>query len=367
MPSIVIKGVSKRYSGGKVIALSNVNLKIADGEYTVLLGPSGCGKTTLLKTIAGIVEPDKGSIHIGGTNVTKFPPEDRNMGFVFQEYALFPHLNVLQNTMYGPLVRGKQYKKTEKTAQEMLELVGLAVRHDAIPRELSGGMRQRLAVARALTTGSPVLLLDEPLSALDARIGAELRFEMRKMAKDLKLTAIHVTHNQEEAMAVADKIIVMRHGKIMQVGSPFEVYNNPSSLFVASFVGEANFLSTVIRNRTAKVLGRKVRINKPTGRYVVAIRPEKLVLKKGGEGTRRGLSRQEKNLYGRERSHRVGRVKNVRMIAGYYRHEVDFNGTEVIAKSASLFDGKVDILFSPHDLLVFKYPREGLRKATAVE
>jgi ABC-type Fe3+/spermidine/putrescine transport system ATPase subunit len=345
MSSIVVKGINKSFSDGKVTALSDVNLKIENGEYAVLLGPSGCGKTTLLKTIAGILEPDEGSIYMGNKDVTKLPPEDRDIGFVFQDYALFPHLNVLQNTMYGPLVRGKLFNEVEKTAHEMLELVGLAVRYDAFPRELSGGMKQRLGVARALTTGSPLLLLDEPLSALDAKIGAELRFELRKMAKDLKLTAIHVTHNQEEAMAVADKIIVMRHGRIMQVGTPSEVYYNPSSLFVASFLGEANFLTVIVREKEADILGRKVKFDRPNGRYIVAIRPEKLRLKKG----------------------ETGEVKNVRLIGGYNRHEIELDGTTLITKSPSLFYGKVDISFNPHDVLIYEYPKEGLMRAIAAE
>lgn len=345
MPSIVIKGISKNFARDNVAALSDVNLRIETGEYAVLLGPSGCGKTTLLKSIAGILEPDSGSIFIGGANITKLPPEDRDIGFVFQDYALFPHLTVLQNTMYGPLVRGRQYKEVERTAHEMLELVGLAVRYDSFPRELSGGMKQRLGLARALTTGSPLLLLDEPLSALDAKIGAELRFEIRKMVKDLKLTAIHVTHNQEEAMAVADKIIVMRHGRIMQVGTPSEVYYNPSSLFVASFLGEANFITVIVREKEAEILGRKVTFDRPNGRYIVAIRPEKLKLSNG----------------------EMGEVKNVRVIAGYNRHEIEIDGNILIAKSPSLFYGKVDISFNSHDVLIFDYPSEGLRRAIAAE
>ncbi|MBM3229969.1 ABC transporter ATP-binding protein, partial [Candidatus Parvarchaeota archaeon] len=257
-------------------ALHKASLQIKDGEYVVLLGPSGCGKTTLLKSIAGIIEPTSGRISIGKSDVTERAPEDRHIGFVFQNYALFPHLSALDNCRYGLLARGEHSEKSKRLASEMLKMVHLENRHEAIPRELSGGMQQRLAVSRALSTGSKLLLLDEPTNALDAYLRFELRNELRKMAKKLHLTAIHVTHDQEEAMAIADKIVVMRKGEILQVGSPEQVYDYPATLFVANFLGGANFIQINLVKGHGRLLGQDVKFGNETGEFIAAIRPEHL-------------------------------------------------------------------------------------------
>ncbi|MCX6776976.1 MAG: ABC transporter ATP-binding protein [Candidatus Micrarchaeota archaeon] len=353
MPNVKVVGISKFF--GNIKALRSINLEINDGEYVVLLGPSGCGKTTLLKIIAGMWEPTGGKVYIDGHDVTDLPPEDRNIGFVFQNYALFPHLNVFDNTIYGPVVRGKDSEESRRNAKEMLNLVRLAARHDAYPLELSGGMQQRLAVARALTTGSSLLFLDEPLSALDAKIGAELRSEMRKMIKDLKLTAVHVTHNQEEAMEVADKIVVMRRGGVEQVGSPEEIYRNPTNLFVAHFLGDANFIEAAASDWgkccKLKMLNWEMEVPKvKPGAYVAVVRPEKVEV--GDDGAE-------------------GVVKNFRFLGGLSYVEVGIGGESVISRfpSGREYESgeKVCVRFKPEDVKLFKYPDEGLKEALRID
>ncbi len=293
VPEVRLKGVSKTFSGN-IVALKGMDLVVKDRDYVVLLGPSGCGKTTLLKTIAGIYPPTSGSVHIGARNVTSLPIEEHNVGMMFQNYALFPHLSTEKNVSYGPVIRELSAEKTKEIAMRMLELVKFpSDRASAFPSELSGGMQQRVALARALASQSSLLLLDEPLCALDAKIGEELRLELRNIVKTLGLTAIHVTHNQEEAMSMADTIVVMNKGQIMQVGTPEEVYFKPANLFVAYFVGEANFFECKIKRRTAKALevnflGKDFRLSKadasriPDGadKAIAVFRPEKLVLSK---------------------------------------------------------------------------------------
>src|SRR4030042_5902631 len=204
MPDVRIVNLTKKF--GEITALENINLLVRDKEYFSLLGPSGCGKTTLLRLIAGVIEPDSCEIFIGDRRVDDVPPEDRDIGFVFQTFALFPHMNVWENVTYGPRVKNFDLKQAETIGDEGLELVKLHERLDAYPNELSGGMMQRIAVARALAAGAKTLLLDEPLGQLDAKVRNDIRYEIRRMAKDLKLTAIHVTHDQSEAMSISDRI-----------------------------------------------------------------------------------------------------------------------------------------------------------------
>src|SRR5512136_1370420 len=244
MPNIRVVNLTKKF--GSVTALENINLEVHDQEYFSLLGPSGCGKTTLLRLIAGLIEPDSGEIWIGDKRVDAVPPEDRDIGFVFQTFALFPHMSVWDNVLYGPKVKNFNLKEAETIGDEVLELVKLHERLDAYPSELSGGMMQRIAVARALAAGGKILLLDDPLGQLDAKVRNEIRYEIRKMAKDLNLTAIHVTHDQSEAMSISDRIAVMKKGKIVQIGTPQELYMSPNSLFVAHFIGESNLMEGIV-------------------------------------------------------------------------------------------------------------------------
>ena len=238
----LIRLINVTKSFGEIIALDNINLSREDGEYVCVLGSTGAGKTTLLRIIAGLLEPDEGKIYIEGLLVNKIPPEERNTVYMFQQFALFPHMDVWRNVSFGPMIKGWDKEKIEKLSSEILEIVRLADRRDALPHELSGGMQQRVALARGIASGARILLLDEPLGALDARLRVDLRSQLRKLVKDQGLTAIHVTHNQEEALMIADRIVVLRNGKIEQIGVPHEIYSRPQSLFVANFVGGVNFI-----------------------------------------------------------------------------------------------------------------------------
>lgn len=283
MPNIEIKNLCKKYTSGKkeVIALNDINLHIESGKYHTLLGPSGCGKTTLLRTIAGLIEATSGQILFDKKDVSKSPTQDRDIGFVFQQFAIFPHLDVWHNTAYGPLIKGWSRKEIEKAVEKNLKLVSLFERHDAMPSELSGGMKQRLGLARALATKSKILLLDEPLSALDAKIGEYLRYELNEIAKENDITAIHVTHNQEEAMTISDNIILMKKGRIIQTGTPEELYDNPNSIFCANFLGKCNFfVGDKVEDNVISLRGHHIRFKGgiDSKRVVVGVRPEKIRL-----------------------------------------------------------------------------------------
>jgi len=244
LPSIQLVNVTKRFKD--ILALDRVSLNIRNGEYVCVLGPTGSGKTTLLRLIAGLASLDSGKLAIDGRFVDTFAPEDRGVAYVPQQYALFPHLTVLQNVAFSPLSRGRKESEALEIARKTLQMVKLAQRENALPNELSGGMQQRVALARGIASGANLLLLDEPLGALDARLRVELRIELRRMIKNLNLTAVHVTHDQEEAMTIADTIIVLRDGTVQQIGSPFHIYQDPASIFVANFVGGSNFLSGIV-------------------------------------------------------------------------------------------------------------------------
>jgi ABC-type Fe3+/spermidine/putrescine transport system ATPase subunit len=240
MPELFLENVNKRY--GKVHAVKNVNIKVEDGKIMSLLGPSGCGKTTTLRIIAGLTSPDEGRIILGGKDITNLPPEKRNMGMVFQNYAVWPHMNVYENVAF-PL-RGRRLSDIEidKRVKEALELVKMYELRDRYPHQLSGGQQQRVALARAIAVYPEVILLDEPLSNLDARLREEMRVEIRELQKKLKFTAVYVTHDQIEAFTISDKIAVMSEGKIIQVGAPKELYYNPANEFVANFLGKVNIM-----------------------------------------------------------------------------------------------------------------------------
>jgi ABC-type Fe3+/spermidine/putrescine transport system ATPase subunit len=253
VPEVHLREVSKRF--GSIDAIEDFDIEIRNREYVCILGPTGSGKTTLVRLIAGLLKPDEGEILIDGKVVNRVPPEERNVAYMPQQYALFPHLTVLQNVAYGPLSRGNDQETASRTAYDALKMVRLDDRANDFPSELSGGMQQRVALARSLASGSKLLLLDEPLSALDARLRVELRYRLKSMAKRLGLTVVHVTHDQREAMIVADRIVVLRTGRCQQVGTPFHVYQRPDNLFVANFVGESNFLEgTITRNDSSSAI-----------------------------------------------------------------------------------------------------------------
>ena len=235
---VSIRGVTQRY--GTALALDAVDLEIAAGEFVVLLGPSGCGKTTLLNIIGGFAEPTSGSVLIGGRDMAGVAPKDRPTTTVFQDYALFPHMTLAENVGFGLRMRGVAKAAREAKAEEMLALVGLEGRGARRPHELSGGQRQRVALARALAVEPDVLLLDEPLGALDLKLRRAMQDELKAIQRRVGTTFVHVTHDQEEAMAIADRIVVMNGGKIADIGPPRDVYLRPRSLFSAGFMGEVN-------------------------------------------------------------------------------------------------------------------------------
>ena len=238
MASVGIEGLSKSFSGRTVLDIDS--LDIHDGEFFALLGPSGCGKTTTLRSIAGLANPDRGRILIGGRDVTRVPTFERNLGMVFQRYALFPHLTIAENIAYGLSERGVAARECDASVVETLELVGLPGLGGRYPHQLSGGQQQRVALARAIVYRPEVLLLDEPLSNLDAKLRVSMRAELKKLQQQLRLTMVFVTHDQQEALAMSDRIAVMRDGRIEQLGTPAEIYEQPASTYVADFVGGTN-------------------------------------------------------------------------------------------------------------------------------
>jgi iron(III) transport system ATP-binding protein len=242
-PALSLAGISKRF--GSFTALQAVDLQIAAGDFVCFLGPSGCGKTTLLRIIAGLEVQSEGRITQAGREVSLLPPAQRDYGIVFQSYALFPNLSVADNVAYGLVNRKVPRPQREARVAELLQLVGLPGSEAKFPAQLSGGQQQRIALARALATSPSLLLLDEPLSALDAIVRVKLRQEIRSLQRQLGVTTIMVTHDQEEALAVADRIVVMNHGVIEQVGTPMQVYREPATPFVADFVGRVNVLPAV--------------------------------------------------------------------------------------------------------------------------
>jgi len=287
---ISIKGVSKLF--GDFVAVDNVSLDIAQGELFSILGGSGCGKTTLLRMLAGFEIPTSGSIEIDGVDVTHQPPYERPVNMMFQSYAVFPHMNVSKNVAYGLRKEGIKTKEIDKRVDEMLELVQLSELSGRKPDQLSGGQRQRVALARALIRQPKVLLLDEPLGALDKKLREEMQIELRALQQSLGITFIFVTHDQEEAMTLSDRIAVMAGGKVLQIAAPKEVYNNPVSVEVAEFIGQMNFINASV----TELVGSQAvldtagfgRIKAPVSatfvqkgaKLVVAIRPEKLILSK---------------------------------------------------------------------------------------
>ncbi|TAL85482.1 MAG: ABC transporter ATP-binding protein [Candidimonas sp.] len=236
-----VSNVSKTYQK-KIKALSDINLDVMHGEFIALLGPSGCGKTTLLTTLAGFLAPDSGSIHIEGKDITRVPPHKRTLNTVFQNYALFPHMSVLQNVSYGPLRASIKKSEANERAMESLQMVGLEQMANRYPSQLSGGQKQRVALARAIVNRPKLLLLDEPLSALDMKLRKRMQLELKDLQKKLGISFIFVTHDQEEAMAMADRIVVMNQGTIEQIGTGNEIYKKPATRFVADFIGDANLL-----------------------------------------------------------------------------------------------------------------------------
>jgi len=367
MPEVRLVNVTKRF--GKIVAVNNISLQIHDKEYFALLGPSGCGKTTILRLIGGLIQPDEGEIYIGDRLVNDVPPEDRDVGFVFQTFALFPHMNAWDNVTYGPRVKGFDMEKASTIGHEVLEMVRLHERLDALPSELSGGMMQRIAVARALAAGAKLLLLDEPLGQLDAKVRTELRYDIRRMVEDLGLTAIHVTHDQSEAMAISDRIAVMKKGKVLQVGTSEELYMNPKRIFVAHFIGESNFLEGYVLsiNDKGALIGLRGGIRVQVAdkdaerdeRVVLAVRPEAFVMERGVKKSKNSI---------------LGIIERVTFEGTNIRYEVRLENQDLVVVVKPSLVGewlsageKVTLSFPPEKAHLFAYPEAGLREEMAVE
>jgi iron(III) transport system ATP-binding protein len=328
-----LRGLSKRFksldsTGAEVHAVDKIDLLVADGELVTLLGPSGCGKTTTLRMIAGFEFATEGSILIGGKDIAKVPPNKRGISMVFQSYALFPHLSIWENVAYGlrvqKLSREKIVARTEKVL-ELMQISGMARRY---PNQVSGGQQQRIALARAIVIEPRVLLFDEPLSNLDAKLREYMRDELRKLQKRLGITSVYVTHDQAEAMAISDRVVIMRDGRICQVGRPRDVYEWPSSRFVANFMGKANFIPALVEGREgeaslvrfagkALLLPRPGSVPCPQGQTaVLVVRPEAIALRREG-----GLLR--------------GRVERSTYFGGVVVYEVESEGLLLIVENHS--------------------------------
>ena len=351
-PFLSIQNVVKSF--GPVTVVKDFNLDVAPGEFVSFLGPSGCGKTTMLRIVAGFEEPSSGRILIGGKDVTNLKPNQRNIGMVFQAYALFPNLTVRQNIAFGLKVAGASRAESGARVDEMMSIIKLPQFGDRYPFQLSGGQQQRVALARALAVKPQVLLLDEPLSALDAKIRVSLRDEIRMIQKKLGITTVFVTHDQEEAFSMSDRIVVMNEGKAEQTGTPFEIYNRPATRFVANFVGTLNVLtanvvepiqgSVSIGGKIVK-LGRNLGPRKAGDPISLALRPEAVSLgKMQGRDTSIGGTISE--------VHFLGSVIRVRTRVGDNAISLDmFNNPASAPPGAG---ARAEVSFSTQDLLVLQ-------------
>lgn len=290
MSFLELKGLSKRYDDTLVVSASD--LSIAKGEFVCLLGPSGCGKTTTLQMVAGFVPPTTGRILLDGKDITHVKPNQRGLGIVFQSYALFPHMTVADNVAFGLEMRGVPSGERSKRVASTLELVHLGAMAARYPRELSGGQRQRVALARALAIQPPVLLLDEPMGALDAKLREEMQIELRALQHRVGVTTIMVTHDQAEAMTLADRVVLMNRGSIEQVGRPFEMYERPNGRFSSTFLGKANVLAVARAQpgATVTLLGHRLPTadSTCTGTLDYIVRPEKIALCAAADALVRG-------------------------------------------------------------------------------
>jgi putative spermidine/putrescine transport system ATP-binding protein len=324
MAFLTLTDISKIFGG--VSAVEGFNLDIEKGEFVSFLGPSGCGKTTTLRMIAGFELPTSGKIELDGEDISYHPPNQRNVGMVFQSYALFPNMTVAQNIGFGLKVRKTPEADIKQRVSEMLGLIHLEKHADKYPYQLSGGQQQRVALARALAIRPRVLLLDEPLSALDAKIRVELRQEIRRIQQTMGITTVYVTHDQEEALSLSDRVVVMSQGHMEQVGTPFQIYNYPETEFVASFVGQLNLLPVTevdLQASSCKLAGQTVKFDHASKRMVsdkprLAIRPEELQL---GAGVGRNALK--------------GRIEMVMFLGAVVRVRMDMGGALL---SADLFN-----------------------------
>lgn len=370
MPEIQFFGISKSY--GRIKAVEDLNFTIQDGEYLSLLGPSGCGKTTTLRILSGLILPTKGKILWDGRSVEKLTADLRDIGYIFQQFAIFPHLTVYQNIAFGPQVKGFVTTDIEDAVEKYIKLVGLTDSADKFPASLNAADLQRTGIARILATGASTLLLDEPMGALDHKVREKFQDELRRLVKELKLTAIHVTHDQSEAMAISDRIGVMKKGRMVQLASPEELLFDPSQIFSAHFIGEADFLEGVIISNykstsEVELIGGEI-ITLPS-QLPVPIIGQKVVI-----GIRREffevfaikeIEEQGKNsLYGSIMDDRfLGEKRRTLIQLDYGRRiEVKRFANEVPFKNGD----KVKITIPLNAPFLFRYPSKGLEEALSV-
>ncbi|UCE12264.1 MAG: ABC transporter ATP-binding protein [Candidatus Heimdallarchaeota archaeon] len=375
MPEVLIQNLSKNF--GHVRALSNVDVYIRDNEYIGIVGPSGCGKTTLINCITGIVEPTSGTIIIDGKDVSgaEIPIEEREFSMVFQNIALFPHLTVARNVEYPGYVKDLSEEETNEKSEKALKLVDLLAEKELYPRQLSGGAQQKAAVARALATQAKLIILDEPISALDLKVRVELRYEILRLVKELGLTAIHITHDQEEVMAISDRVVLMRAGEIIEVSEPKDLYMRPKTLFSLHFVGECNFLEGYIKEISKKrftlhfrnnveylttiedkaISNATLSLGDP---IVFAIRPENTIINKlKNSNSQTGIR---------------GKVEDIRFLGSYYRYSIKLETEEIvyadqITETTIKVSEDVIVNFISQYVLLFPAPPTGLMEELSLE
>ena len=340
---------------GEQLVLDDLNLSVHENEFLTLLGPSGCGKTTTLRILGGFESPDKGQVIFDGQNITHLPPNKRNLNTVFQKYALFSHMSVSENIAFGLKISGKSDAYIKDKIRYALKLVNLEGYENRLPDSLSGGQQQRIAIARAIVNEPRLLLLDEPLGALDLKLRQDMQYELIRLKNELGITFIYVTHDQEEALTMSDTIVVMNQGYIQQMGSPEDIYNEPQNAFVADFIGESNIIEGImIQDRLVQILGAKFDCvdtgfgqNKPVD---VVIRPEDVDLVKPEKGTITGV------------------VTHLIFKGVHYEMEVQANGFEWLVHSTDLFPvgQKVGIHVDPFDIQIMNKPESEDEEAIGV-
>lgn len=351
---IELNNISKSFDGNLV--LDELNLYIRENEFITLLGPSGCGKTTTLRIIGGFETPDTGKVVFDGRDITTLPPNKRALNTVFQKYALFSHMSIAENIAFGLRIKNKSKAYIDDKIKYALKLVNLDGFENRTPDSLSGGQQQRIAIARAIVNEPKVLLLDEPLGALDLKLRQDMQYELIRLKNELGITFIYVTHDQEEALTMSDTIVVMNQGYIQQIGTPEDIYNEPQNAFVADFIGESNIIpSIMIEDKLVEILGARFRcvdtgfgINKPVD---VVIRPEDIDLVKPAEGTIKGT------------------VTHLIFKGVHYEMEVMANGHEWLVHSTDMFPvgTEVGLLVDPFDIQIMNRPESEDEEAASVE
>ena len=349
-PYLRISALTKMF--GPFTALKDISLEIYEGEFVCFLGPSGCGKTTLLRAIAGLDIQTTGKVEQAGRDISALPPSERDFGIVFQSYALFPNMSVAKNIAYGLENRKTPKAEVRRRVEELLELVGLPEQGDKYPAQLSGGQQQRIALARAIAVSPGLLLLDEPLSALDAKVRVRLRHEVKDLQRRLGITTVMVTHDQEEGLTMADRIVVMDHGRIEQIGTPLEIYREPRTSFVADFIGTMNFVAGTICGPAAVRFGRQEFACETDGLAVgtsvtMAVRPEDIVVQ--------GVTAADENAY-------QARVQGLEFLGSFVRAELAAESTGEECLRADL---SINLIrrqeIAEGDALLVRIPRERIR------